>query len=102
MIKGILPKGTLKGALLLMCLIASQSLESQNAVTCIHDWSGQLGDQLLMYINTKWFAYYFNLPFYYQPFPYIHAVVSAKSCAVSGGSLDSLARIIFIFQTLVF
>lgn len=71
MIKGMLPKGTLKSALLLLtCLIASKSLESQNAVTCMHDWSGQLGDQLLMYINTKWFAYSLNLPFYYQPFPY--------------------------------
>jgi hypothetical protein len=70
MIKSMLLKGARKSALLLMCLLSSKSLESQSAVTCIGDWSGQLGDQLLMYINTKWFAYHFNLPFYYQPFPY--------------------------------
>lgn len=31
---------------------------------------GRLGDQLIGYMHARWVAYKYNLPFYYQPFPY--------------------------------
>lgn len=41
---------------------------------------GRLGNSLLAYAHTKWFAYYYDLPMLYPPFPYSEQLMLHNNC----------------------
>lgn len=77
---------------LALCDTSDANLAS-GAVTT-EKWTGQLGDQLWLYMRGKWIAHQLNLPFVYRPFKYSDQLAlhtkEPRLGSVEFGSLQSV------------
>lgn len=65
--------GSMKKLLLMaaqLALLSSLSAECLGICNHAPDFSGRLGDQIMMYVKSKWIAKERNAPFYFVPFDY--------------------------------
>jgi hypothetical protein len=61
----------------LVCAGVQPAQTIQTAIT--YDFSGgRLGDNLLSYLHAKWFAYKYQIPLLYRPFPYSSELVLSE------------------------
>lgn len=58
-------------AISFLCWIVA-TMHPSSGVTCIgpSEWGGRFGDQMIMYVKSRWIAYKYDLLFFYKPFCY--------------------------------